>query len=138
MLVLEAINADRVESFGWALMSDIHLSNHSGTNTNPARQVQVVQANKDAGTKWIWAPSWHEFSTHLAFDMGFQASFILGIGCTVFYIAGIVSLPSLFVKLGNDDVKDLMYWWPLFVGGVLFVISGVLYVLETQGKWVSQ
>lgn len=138
LLVLEAVNAGRVESLGSALMSDLHLNNRCGTKPNHTVQVQAVPTHRDPGTRWIWAPSWQEFSTHLVFDLGFQASFIMGIGCTVFYIAGIASIPPLFKLIDRPDLKELVYWWPLLLGGILFVVSGILYVLESQERWVRR
>lgn len=137
LLFLEAINADREQNFGWAFLADLHRDELS-PGMDAATRIEASPPDGDNKIAWVWAPSWHDFSTHLIFDLGFLASLIMVVGCTIFYIPGILALPQLYQLIEDADVVDQAFWTPLVVGGVLFVVSGVLYVLETQEKWVRK
>ena len=79
-------------------------------------------------------PTWHELTTHYFHEIGFLASFILAIGATIFYISGILALPGVYNHLPQGVLYGI-YWLSYLVGGILFVVSGVLYMFETQKKW---
>jgi len=44
----------------------------------------------------------------------------------------LISLPPLFALLDTRAKILCLYWVPQLVGGLLFVISGMLFTLETQ------
>jgi hypothetical protein len=45
-----------------------------------------------------------------------------------------LALPGVYSNLPLG-VQWGVYWLSYLVGGILFVVSGVLYLLETQKKW---
>lgn len=89
-----------------------------------------------AEREWQWWPSWDDVRTHYLYETGFLASFIMSIGATVFYVCGILALPGVFEKLG-EGVLQGVYYFCYLLGGVLFVVSSVLYILETQPNWYT-
>lgn len=58
----------------------------------------------------------------------------MAIGAVVFYISAIMALPWIYDAC-SQGVLYGVYWLAYLVGAILFVVSSVLYVLETQPKW---
>lgn len=50
------------------------------------------------------------------------------------WISGLTALPGLFDHMSNPIV-DAFYWTPQVVGASGFVMSGFLFMLETQRHW---
>ena len=94
--------------------------------------------DKDTFTErqWKWLPSWHDVKTHYIYEIGFLASLTMSIGATIFYVCGILALPGVFDKL-SDGVLDGIYYFCYLLGGVLFAISSLMYILETQPNWYT-
>ena len=97
--------------------------------------------NGDAGNtfterQWQWWPSWHAVRTHYIYEIGFLASFTMSVGATIFYVCGILALPGIFENLSEGVIKGV-YYMTYLVGGVLFVISSLFYILETQPNWYT-
>lgn len=55
-------------------------------------------------------------------------------GATIFDISGICMLPWISKNLSLGIIKG-GYYMTYLVGGVLFIISSALYMLETQRTW---
>jgi hypothetical protein len=154
LLVFEACNESQTGCFGWALhqaltgendddtgrvvaKADVHSCQHHHQRrcqTDSAKQKQKQQPKADR--KWTWWPSWHELRTHYFHEMGFVASITLSVGATVFYVSGICTLPPIYNNMSRGALEGV-YYLTYLVGGVLFVISSVLYVLETQPTWYT-
>lgn len=105
--------------------------------------------------RWAWWPSWYELRTHYFREIGFLATFSQLIGATIFWIAGIVGVPSILLGL-STPVENGVFWvpqvssssrsdttmvtmteltWRQVVGGSGFIISSTLFMLETQERW---
>lgn len=56
------------------------------------------------------------------------------LGATVFYLCGILALPGIHL---SAQAKWGAYYLPYLVGGILFALASVLYVLETQPNWYT-
>ncbi|GAB1736426.1 hypothetical protein NU219Hw_g7576t1 [Hortaea werneckii] len=84
--------------------------------------------------RWHWLPSWNELRHHYMFEIGFLGSFTLAIGTFIFWVSGLLALPGVYNHLSQGVLQGI-YWLTYLVGGVLFVISSLLYMLETQEKW---
>jgi len=67
-------------------------------------------------------------------DLGFIASSSQLVGTTVFWIAGFTALPGVLNVLSPAALYGA-YWFPLILGGVFFVVSGFLFMIETQKYW---
>ncbi|KAK5125635.1 hypothetical protein LTR85_011909 [Meristemomyces frigidus] len=84
---------------------------------------------------WVWWPSWHELHTHYFHDLGFLACSAQMFGATIFWISGFTALPGIYNHLSPLPVLNGVYWVPQVVGGAGFVVSGTLFMIETQKHW---
>jgi hypothetical protein len=89
--------------------------------------------SKDART-WTWFPTWHELATHYFKEIGFLACLFQLIGATIFWISGFTGLPGINDAL-SPTALDGAYWSVQVIGGSGFIISSILFMLETQQKW---
>lgn len=151
LLVFEAFNESRTGCFGWAVShafaGEEAPEKISGSGDFLARaDVKNCRHHHQGGRrtelsdmsqprqKWIWWPSWYDFKTHYIHEIGFVASTTLAIGATIFYICGICSLPGIYDHMSLGLARGV-YWLTYLVGGVIFIISSVLYMLENQTAW---
>ncbi|TKA74312.1 hypothetical protein B0A49_07607 [Cryomyces minteri] len=98
-------------------------------NSNPA-----LSSAKDSSKSWVWFPSFLELRTHYLHELGFLACLAQLIGASIFWIAGLNALPGINDRL-SPGALDGIYWTPQVVGGCGFIVSGTLFMLETQEKW---
>lgn len=136
LLMIEAVNENRSECFGWALEQALDRSgddlllrkqdandcrhHHSEKNTfvssNEAaskesggeKEGDETQAK---GRKWTWWPSWSELRTHYLRDIGFLACLSQFFGATVFWISGFTGLPQILNVL-TVPAENGIYWLP--------------------------
>jgi hypothetical protein len=152
MLVIEACNENQTGCFGWALTQALtHDSEGEGSSDGASKAKATTECehhhvrglhkrsavelqHPDAGRRWEWWPTWHELTTHYFHEIGFLASFILAVGATIFYVSGILALPGVYNHLPVGVLYGI-YWMTYLVGGILFVVSSGLYMIETQPKW---
>ena len=139
-LVFEAVNENQTGCFGWAVGQALS-GNHSRIIPDPdscehihGRMRPHARSEVQSQRRWEWWPSWHEIRTHYMYEIGFLGNSSLFLGSTIFYISGILALPGVYSHL-SQGVLWGVYWLTYLVGGILFVISSVLYVLETQESW---
>ncbi|KAK5680291.1 hypothetical protein LTS10_007218 [Elasticomyces elasticus] len=159
LLMLEAINENRTGCFGWALeqvyeerfeqgtprISPADCYHHHANKGNLLGKAMSATTNEKTaptdGTppgdrSWVWWPSWHEFTTHYIHDLGFLACSAQMFGASVFWISGFTALPGIFdVIETNVPVLNGVYWVPQVVGGSGFIVSGTLFMIETQKHW---
>lgn len=100
----------------------------------------TVEKSQDRSTfsskrAWTWLPSWHELRTHYFKEIGFLACLSQMVGATVFWISGFTALPAIYDRLTTPAALNGAYWAPQVIGGTGFIISGTLFMLETQKKW---
>ncbi|KAF5382353.1 hypothetical protein D9757_012714 [Collybiopsis confluens] len=82
--------------------------------------------------KWIW------FSMDLKYwhELGFLAAFVQLWAATIFWISGFTALPEIQNTISSETgILDGVFWTPQVVGGMGFIISSSLLMLETQTKW---
>ena len=84
---------------------------------------------------WVWFPSWNELKTHYFHDLGFLACSSQMFGATVFWISGFTALPGIYTALTTPAKLNGAYWAPQVIGGMGFVVSGTLFMIETQKHW---
>ena len=97
----------------------------------------AVSANgprRDSDYNWVWFPSKQALKTHYFHEIGFIAGFSQFCGASVFSIAGITALPGVLNNLTQTQL-DWAFWFPQIVGSIGFIISGTLYMVETQKAW---
>ncbi|RHZ55410.1 uncharacterized protein CDV56_104968 [Aspergillus thermomutatus] len=158
LLLLEAVNENQTGCFGWAvetaskeaeeqveeavvrIKSDVESCLHHHANRRsfltPSEARQDSSRRTSAGQKrsFEWLPTLTELRTHYLHEIGFWASLVQFIGATIFWIAGFTGLPGIINHI-SQAVTNGVYWVPQIVGGSCFIMSGLLFTLETQPKW---
>ncbi|KAI0421753.1 hypothetical protein F5X98DRAFT_327743 [Xylaria grammica] len=146
LLMLEAVNENRTDCFGWALEEAIE--NHGFllrpdpkgcTHHHPVRNSLLKAGGPKAGKEgrsWEWWPTWSELKTHYFREIGFLACLSQFIGASVFWISGFTALPHIQDHLSRP-VANGVFWLPQVVGGAGFIISSWLFMLETQTTWYT-
>ncbi|KAL4904339.1 hypothetical protein BDW74DRAFT_154629 [Aspergillus multicolor] len=148
LLVLEAVNEDQSGCFGWALLEAekeakaviTHIKPDLGScvhhHADHRRFLGAGQIREDAepSRSFKWVPTLTELRTHYLHELGFWASAVQFIGATIFWIAGFTGLPGIIGTL-SPAVENGVYWVPQIVGGSCFILSGLLFTLETQTRW---
>ncbi|CAK7208751.1 hypothetical protein SBRCBS47491_000197 [Sporothrix bragantina] len=104
-----------------------HTTTAASTSTDSSR-IHPQRRN------WVWWPSWQEMRTVYAREMGFWACAIQLFGATVFWISGFTGIPPIANRLSTAATNGA-FWVPQVVGGWGFIISSVMFMLETQRKW---
>lgn len=161
LLMLEAINENRTECFGWALESALEnhtpqlhptpeachhhhnkhnwLRKHATIAKKSSQTVLTVPSSPPAKTHpptWIWYPSIASLRTHYLRETGFLACLFQLLGASIFWISGFTAIPQINSALSNyTPALNGAYWLPQVVGGTGFIISSVLFMLEVQEKW---
>jgi len=160
LLMFEAVNENRAGCFGWAVENLIdeksgyekvrvrvstadcthhhrNKSNLVGSSARPNKtDAHSTNEIKDNGRTWQWLPTWQALREHYFHELGFLASFSQFCGATVFSIAGFTALPGTINNM-SQGLADGIYWAPQIIGGSGFIISGTLYMLETQKNWYT-
>ncbi|CAG7956005.1 unnamed protein product [Penicillium salamii] len=95
-------------------------------------QFSLVVSESD-GRSFRWIPSAKELRTHYVHELGFLASLIQFVSASIFWIAGLTGLPGIYNHL-SWNLAYGVYWAPQLVGGSGFVLSGLLFTLETQSN----
>ncbi|KAK3988629.1 hypothetical protein QBC44DRAFT_370876 [Cladorrhinum sp. PSN332] len=160
LLMLEAVNENRSDCFGWAVEEALEnhgmmslLHNHEtcrhhhagrkswlkgGTLVEPApgdnKEKKNGEVEPQPGRKWSWWPTLYELRTHYINEIGFLAALSQFIGATIFWMAGFTSIPPIYETL-STPVMNGTFWLPQVVGGTGFIVSSFLIMLETQKKW---
>ena len=156
--MFEAVNENRAGCFGWAVehLVDEHeggrvrmrvemeacthhhrnKKNFVGKGVAGARDGMEKDQDRGAGRSWQWFPTTQQLKEHYLHEIGFIASFSQFCGATIFSIAGFTALPGVINHM-SQNLEDGIYWVPQIVGGSGFIISGTLYMLETQKNWYT-
>jgi hypothetical protein len=153
LLMVEAVNENRAGCFGWALEravshgkdeggndaalipSKSHCTHHHSNKRNlVGTGSQHSAKHADHARTWIWWPSAHDLRTHYLHSLGFLASLAQLFGATVFWISGLTALPGIYNHMSRP-ITVVFYWTPQVIGGMGFVVSGTLFMMETQSKW---
>jgi hypothetical protein len=157
LLMLEAVNENRTGCFGWGVEHAIsdgkeedgdsdtvlrpsrsHCTHHHTNKRNlVGSAASTTKSNdKDSTKSWVWWPSTHDLKTHYLRSLGFLASLSQLLGASIFWIAGLTALPGIYNHLTpSRPLLIVFYWLPQIIGGLGFIISGTLFMLETQSKW---
>ncbi|KAJ4245238.1 hypothetical protein NW762_014108 [Fusarium torreyae] len=142
LLMLEAVNENCSDCFGWALEESVdgffHLNHDHICNHSQAQKRTFLKGasknDKRSDRMWYWWPTWYELSTHYVYDMGFLACSAQMFGATVFWISGLTALPPILNSL-STPAQNGAYWLPQVIGGLGFCVSSLLFMLEVQPRW---
>ncbi|TVY56233.1 hypothetical protein LCER1_G002296 [Lachnellula cervina] len=160
LLMIEAVNENRSDCFGWAVEEVLEergllrlrpdsCTHHHGNKKNLVGKGKALkskapldtamdpkdQPSSSSASTWIWFPTARELRTHYLKEVGFLACLSQMIGATVFWISGFTALPPIYDRLTSSAAQNGAYWAPQVIGGSGFIISGTLFMLETQRKW---
>lgn len=160
LLMIEAVNENRADCFGWAIEEALEergmmrvkpsaCTHHHGNKSNlvgkgkasegkpslDAPMKSKDQPTSESARTWTWFPTWHELTTHYFKEVGFLACLSQMIGATIFWISGFTALPPIYNRLTTTAAQNGAYWAPQVIGGTGFIVSGTLFMLETQQKW---
>ena len=158
LLLFEAINQGHDGCFGFAVEEllehhkggdgQMTISTHMGRCTHHHRNkgnlvgkhapdTDEAALKDNSGTyKWRWFPSWKDVRTHYLHEIGFLAGLSQFIGASIFSIAGITALPWILERM-TPIQEDWAFWAPQIWGSIGFIVSGSLYMLETQKNWYT-
>lgn len=141
LLILEAINENRTNCFGWAvdeLITQIQTERVFKPQLTSCTHLQVKKNSSDDNSittpLWQWWPTWQDLKLHYFKELGFLAGASQLFGATIFWISGFTALPGINNKV-PQRVLNGVFWVPQIVGGSGFVVSSLLYMLEAQKKW---
>jgi hypothetical protein len=107
------------------------------SQSEPPNTPSVPDSNNQQPPKtnsWIWCPSWVELKTHYLHELGFIASLSQLLAASVFWISGVTALPGISNVL-SPGLSDGVFWAPQVIGGSGFILSGWLFMIETQKHW---
>ncbi|OJD19441.1 hypothetical protein AJ78_00615 [Emergomyces pasteurianus Ep9510] len=164
-LLLEAINKHDTGCFGWALehvisekgesllrvypdprscthhhLNKKNLVGRGGQETpnsdNSSGELGQSRTDFPRSPDFKWFPTLRDLKTHYIYELGFLASFIQLLAATVFWIAGVTGLPGINNHL-SENLADGVYRATQIIGGVGFIISPALFMLETQKNWYT-
>ncbi|KAF2033610.1 hypothetical protein EK21DRAFT_58222 [Setomelanomma holmii] len=157
LLMAEAVNENRSGCFGWALARSLSYDKEDGAvsvkpekascthhHSNKRNLVgkggshsteAAVKSGAQSDTRtWVWWPCTEELRTHYLHSLGFLASLSQLIGASIFWISGLTALPGIYDRMSRP-ITIVFYWTPQVLGGLGFIISGTLFMVETQTKW---
>lgn len=141
LLLVEAVNQGRSGCFGWAVERVLEGDEGAGVRVEKGaclhahrRKEQCGEVEKAEGRKWVWWPAREELRRHYVHNLGFLASLAQFAGATIFWVAGFTALPGIYDRM-SKPVTIVFYWTPQVVGGLGFIISGFLFMIETQPTW---
>ncbi|KAK2689099.1 hypothetical protein QWA68_011720 [Fusarium oxysporum] len=149
LLMLEAVNENRADCFGWAVEESVdgmlhlthadnckHAHAQKGTFVKQSSKTLDNNTTESAGNDrmWSWWPTWYELRSHYFFDIGFLACSSQTFGATVFWISGFTALPPILNNL-STPAENGVYWLPQVIGGTGFIVSSTLFMVEVQPRW---
>ncbi|KAK8085580.1 hypothetical protein PG997_006851 [Apiospora hydei] len=152
LLMLEAVNENRTDCFGWALEREAKAATRSAEGgagdrlrlptsglfsplpkSRKMMLTAVAKRNSKERGRGNGGP-WNELATHYFREIGFLACLAQFVGATVFWISGFTGLPPIFDALSTPAANGI-FWLPQVVGGTGFIVSGCLFMLEVQPSW---
>ncbi|KIR30948.1 hypothetical protein I309_00301 [Cryptococcus deuterogattii LA55] len=154
LMVVEALDRGREINFGTAIGQLLHHRRHtphnatlnSSTLVNPSEErsytasstppksqqdikTWIVEGAK--GFIWWGRPMWH--------DMGYIAAIVQLFAATVFWVSTLTGLPGVIPGYasggGSTAIIDVFFWTPQVVGGMGFVVSSLILMIEVQKHW---
>ena len=86
---------------------------------------------------WQWYPNMRDLRTHYLHSLGFLASLIEFTAATVYWISAFTGLPPVNERLvaAGQGALDGAFWFPQILGGLGYLTSSALFMLETQEAW---
>ncbi|EJD53114.1 hypothetical protein AURDEDRAFT_157681 [Auricularia subglabra TFB-10046 SS5] len=121
---LEAWSVDDDNFFGWHLVrkrDDVEAASTDAENSRGCMHVKEQVQNLEKRLK--------------SQDLGLWAAGVQMVAATIFWMAGWTSLPIIFNSIEDKTILFAWVYWTPQLAGIGFMISGLLFMLETQKKW---
>lgn len=128
---------NRSNLVGKANNSNLHHDEDELENGNAVHAIpngKQESSSSPQSSFWTWFPSLHDLRTHYIHEIGFLACTAQLFGASIFWISGFTALPGINNRLSPAALKGA-YLAPQVIGGSGFIVSGILFMLETQQKW---
>ncbi|RTE71484.1 hypothetical protein BHE90_014109 [Fusarium euwallaceae] len=129
LLMLEAVNENRSDCFGWAVEESVDGVLHLKT-VHECRHSHAQKRTFVAGK----SINEHQVDESPTEDGRFLACSAQMFGATVFWISGFTALPPILKNLSTPALNGV-YWLPQVIGGTGFIVSSTLFMLEVQPRW---
>jgi hypothetical protein len=113
---------------------DRHSTTPGSNDSNDDAGVSPQELPPQDDRAWTWFPSIKDLQHHYVHELGFLACSAQLYGATIFWISGFTALPGVYNHLNDAGLKGA-YYAPQIIGGSGFIISGTLFMLETQEIW---
>ncbi|KAK4683500.1 hypothetical protein P7C73_g6752, partial [Tremellales sp. Uapishka_1] len=143
LMVVEALDRGRESNFGTALGKVLHhrrRMNNSSSNSNDLSanssrtNVEDEQNGPEGAAKgfvWWGKPMWH--------DLGYLAALVQLFAATIFWVSTLTGLPGVIPGFaegeGSVAIVDVFFWTPQVIGGMGFIVSSLILMIEVQTKW---
>lgn len=101
----------------------------SGTTDQPQSAPVLI-----GSPSFICLPTSYQLTTTYAHDLYFFASIIQLVGAVIFPLATITSLPGV-IDFSNTTLVALTNYLPAAIGGLLFLVSAMLQMMNVQERW---
>lgn len=111
-----------------------NTTENKNTDIENRPSARAALDSNSASRSWSWYPTISELRSNLLPNLGFLASFAQLMGASVFWISGFTALPGIYNHLSHPLINGV-YWTPQAIGGSFFIISGLLFAIETQSCW---
>ncbi|THH13899.1 hypothetical protein EUX98_g9670 [Antrodiella citrinella] len=126
LMLVESLNTGHDQLFGPALWGIV-----SRASLNPSSSDETLTPEK--GTpKFRWI-GWGSPR-----DLGYLACTIQMFAASIFWVSTITGIPGVIPNLPTTPptaISDVFFWTPQVIGGIGFIVSSVLLMLEVQKKW---
>ncbi|KAJ5235834.1 hypothetical protein N7489_005925 [Penicillium chrysogenum] len=126
LLLLEAFNTNHTGCFGWALESVLEKTIEDGVPQHAMKEIKPRMSECEhhhANRKSFLREKHHHTSNNVHSHLDDTG-----------YIGAIVGIPAIFTRI-SQGLIDGLYWGTTTLGGTGFIVSSLLYMLETQSKW---
>ncbi|OJT06014.1 hypothetical protein TRAPUB_3201 [Trametes pubescens] len=140
LMFVEALNTGHDELFGPAVRELVGharrtVPEEASPDSSSVDAEKGLTGGGDSGRRrvrfrWIGKGDWRE--------LGFLACAVQMGAATIFWVSTMTGLPNAIAGFPDDPptaVTDVFYWTPQVIGGMGFIISSLLLMIEVQKKW---
>jgi hypothetical protein len=84
--------------------------------------------------EFIWTPSMYELRAYYLRNPMFIGALSQMVGAMVFAVATVTAIPGV-MDINNSLLRDTLSLLPTLIGGLCFLVAGLLQATATQDKW---
>lgn len=106
----------------------VHLVDTSLSSASHTRSALI------GSPEFIWAPSMYELRAYYLRNPMFIGALVQMIGAVIFAVATVTAIPGV-MDIENAFLLDTFSLLPTLIGGLCFLVSGLIQAAVTQDKW---